>query len=417
MKIHPIAATSPGLTRRGVLAGAAALAAAVRGRPAGAAQVLRIGLLNDQSGPYVDDGGPGSVVCARQAIAEFAADAGLAVDLLVADHQNKPDEGVGIARRWIDQGVDVVMDIQGSAIALALAGLMHERDKVLLVCNAGVVDLTGKACTPNTVHLSYDNYMLAHAIGTALVQAGGDTWFFITADYAFGHSMQTETSRFVTAAGGRILGAVALPFPSTDFSSALIQAQASGAKVIGLANAGTDMEACIKQAAEFGVTQGGVRLAPMLMQITRVHSVGLASAQNCVVANVFYWDANERTRAFTGRILPRMPHGHHPNMSQASCYSAVLHYLKAVREIGVPAAKASGAAVVAQMKAMPLQDDVYGHASIREDGRLICPATLYRVKRPAESRAPWDYYDRIATIPAEQAWRPLAEGGCRLVRS
>ncbi len=395
----------------------AALTAAT-GRPARSAPTLRIGVLNDQSGPYVDDGGLGSVACARQAIADYAAEAGLAVELLVADHQNKPDVGVAIARQWLDQGVDVVMDIQGSAIAIALAGLMRERDKALLVCNAGITDLTGKYCSPNTVHFSYDNYMLAHAIGSDLVKRGGDSWFFITADYAFGHSMESEASRFVKAAGGRVLGNMSLPFPSFDFASALLAAQTSGAKVIGLANSGTDMENCIKQAAEFGITQSGVMLATLLMQITRVHAVGLRSAQGCVVANVFYWDAYERTRRFANRVQAAMPQRSRPNMSQASCYSAVLHYLKAARALGIDEAKRSGSAVVAKMKAMPLEDDVYGNqASIREDGRLITPAYLYRVKRPDESRYPWDYYDLLATIPANEAWRPLNEGGCSMVKA
>jgi len=411
-------------TRRVVLAGAAAAATwgalpLSRAR-AQAANTIKIGVLNDQSGLYRDVNGPGSVVCARQAVADFGAAAkGINVEVLVADHQNKPDVGVNITRQWIDRdGVDVILDVPTSSVALAVNTVVREKNKVFLNSSAATSDLTGSQCSPNTVHWTYDTYMLAKSTGGAMVRAGGDTWFFITADYAFGHALERDTSNFVRAAGGRILGSVRTPFPgTTDFSSFLLQAQASRAKVIGLANAGGDTINTIKQAAEFGLTRRGVKLAALLMFISDVHSLGLQTAQGLVCTETFYWDLNDRTRAFTNRVLPNMPQGLRPGMAQAGCYSAVLHYLKAVADMGVAAAKADGAATVARMKAMPTEDDAFGAGTIRADGRRLCPAYLLEVKAPGESRGPWDYYKLLQTTPGEEAFRPLAEGGCALVRS
>lgn len=400
-----------------MLFGGAAAVVASRSAFAQPAPVLRIGVLGDESGVYRDVGGPGSLTCVKQAVSEFTAATSIPVEVLVADHQDKPDVAVEIARRWFDQGVDVLMDIQGSAIALAVNTLTRDRNKAMMACNVGTAQLTGKACTPNTVHWAYDSYMMAYAVGTALVKTGGDTWFFIRADYAAGRALEDDATIFVKRAGGRVLGSVAMPFPSADFSSALIEAQSSGAKVIGLANAGTDLVNCIKQAAEFGVTRKGIRLAALNLFITNVDALGLEVAQGLVIANSFYWDLNPQTRAFTARVEASMPARSKPNMSQAACYSATLHYLKAAASLGVAQAKASGAAVVARMKAIPVVDDVYQYATIREDGQVISPTYLFEVKRPEESKAPWDYYKLLATNPAAEAWRPLAEGGCSLIRT
>ena len=404
------------LTRRGLLGTAVSLAALPRARAQ--PPTIRFGVLGDQSGPYRDFSGPVSVACARQAIADFGADAkGLAVEVLVGDHQNKPDIGAGIARRWFDEdGVDVILDVPNSAVALAVSAVARDKDKVFMVSGAGTADLTGPQCTPNTCHMSYDTWMLAHATGGAMVKAGGDSWFFITADYAFGHALQRDTANFVKAAGGKVLGNVATPFPgTTDFSSYLVQAQASGAKVIGLANAGADTINCIKQAAEFGVTKTA-KIAGLLVYISDVHSLGLPTAQGLVLSATFYWDLNERTRALTKRLLPKT-NGQRPGMSQAGCYASALHYLKVAADMGVARAKASGREAVARMKAMPMDDDVFGRGAIRADGLAIHPAYLFEVKKPAESTGPWDYYKLLATVPAEQAFKPLAETGCALVHA
>jgi branched-chain amino acid transport system substrate-binding protein len=408
--------------RRGLLAATAAGAAfgalpLSRAR-AQAANTIKIGVLNDQSGLYRDVNGPGSVVCARQAVADFGAAAkGINVEVLAADHQNKPDVGVNITRQWIDRdGVDVILDVPTSSVALAVNTVVREKNKVFLSSSAATSDLTGSQCSPNTVHWTYDTYMLAKSTGGAMVRAGGDTWFFITADYAFGHALERDTSNFVRAAGGRILGSVRTPFPgTTDFSSFLLQAQASRAKVIGLANAGSDTTNCIKQAAEFGLTRRGVKLAALLMFINDVHALGLQTTQGLVCTETFYWDLNEGTRRFTEKVRAAMA-PNMPAMTHAGCYAGTLHYLKAVQDMGVAAAKASGAEVVARMKAMPTEDDCFGRGSIRADGRKIHPSYLFEVKSPAESRGPWDYYKLLQTTPADQAFRPLAEGNCPLVR-
>jgi branched-chain amino acid transport system substrate-binding protein len=405
------------ITKRGLLASSMALGA-VRASAQQAAPTIRLGVLNDQSSTYRDNGGPGSVACARLAIAELAQQLGLQVELLVADHQNKPDVAVGITRQWLDQGVDAILDVQGSAIALAVNNIVRERDKVMLASNVGVAELTGKSCTPNVVHFAYDSYMLARVGSTSLVRDGGDTWFFIRADYSFGRAMQDDATAFINAAGGRVVGSVALPFPSTDFASALVQAQASRAKVIGLANAGDDLVNAVKQAGEFGVTRRGTRLAAMLVFINNVHAMGLQAAQGLVLSETFYWDMSDRSREFTRRVIATgFNRNLRPNMSQAACYAGTLHYLKAVASVGAAEAKRSGAAVVARMKQMPMEDDIYGRSAIREDGRAVSPAYLFEVKKPEESKGEWDYYKLLQTVPADQAWRPLSEGGCSLVRT
>ena len=385
-------------------------------RAQGAANTIRIGVLTDMSGMYRDNTGPTAVACARQAAAEFG-NRGFTVEVIEADHQNRPDVGANLARQWFDQGVDVVLDVPTSSVALAVNQVAREKNKVMLNSGAATSDLTGAQCSPNTIHWTYDTWMLARSNGGATVRAGGDTWFFITADYAFGHALERDTMNFVRQAGGRVLGNVRTPFPgTTDFSSFLVQAQASRAKVIGLANAGADTQTCVKQAAEFGLTRRGIKLASLLLFINDVHGLGLQTAQGLTCTETFYWDMNEQTRAFTRRIVARTPNNY-PNMIHAGCYSATLHYLKAVAEIGVPAAKASGVEAVNRMKAMPTEDDAFGRGSVRADGRRIIPCFLFEVKAPAESRGPWDYLKLVQTTPAEEAFRPMAEGGCALVRS
>lgn len=331
-----------GIGRRG-LGGLALAGTATRARAQGA-PTLRLGVLNDQSSTYRDNGGPNSVACVRLAVQEFAGPLGLNVEVVVADHQNKPDVAVSIARQWLDQGVDAICDLQGSAIALAINNLVRERDKVMLACNVGVSDLTGRACTPNIVHWAYDSYMLARTACSGLVRNGGDSWFFIRADYAFGRTMQDDATAFIDRAGGRVVGSVAMPFPSTDFSSAIIQAQASRAKVVGLANAGDDLVNCVKQAGEFGLTRRGQRLAAMLVFINNIHAIGIQAAQGLVLSETFYWDLNDRTRGFTQRaIAAGFNRNARPNMSQAACYASTVHYLRAAASLGAAEAKRTAA--------------------------------------------------------------------------
>jgi branched-chain amino acid transport system substrate-binding protein len=405
------------LDRRSLLTGAAAVAAAPLLPRAGRAQgaALKIGVLNDQSGVYRDISGPTSVACVRQAVQDFGH--GLNVEVLVGDHQNKPDVGSNIARQWIDRdGVDVIVDVPNSAVALAVNGVVREKNKVYLNSTAATADLTGPQCSPNTVHWTYDTWMLARSTGGAMVKAGGDTWFFITADYAFGHALERDTSNFVKAQNGRVLGVVRHPLGNTDYSSFLVQAQASRAKVVGLANAGADTINAVKQAAEFGITRRNTKIAVLLMFINDVHALGLQAAQGLVCTETFYWDLNDRTRRFTEKVKPHLA-GNMPSMSHAGCYGAVLHYLKAASDMGVAMAKADGAAAVARMKAMPTDDDCFGAGNIRADGRKIHPSYLFEVKTPTESKGAWDYYKLLQTTPAEEAFRPLAEGACPLVRS
>jgi len=400
-------------TLLGAAAAAATLAAPRRSRAQ--SQVVKLGVLNDQSGPYRDIGGMKSVQAVKQAVAEFGG--GLQCEVISADHQNKPDTGVGIARQWFDRdGVDIILDVPTSSVALAVNSVCKEKNKVYINTGAATTDLTGSQCTPSTIHWSYDTYMLAKSTGGAMVKAGGDTWYFVTADYVFGQQLQRDTSAFVTGAGGKVLGASPYPFPgTTDFSSFLISAQASGAKVLGLANAGADTVNSIKQAAEFGLTQK-MRVAALLMFINDVHGLGLDAAQGLFLTESFYWDMSDKTRAYTKRFQAIAGANECPNMTNAACYSGALQFLKAVKALGVEH-KSDGAAVVKRMKAEPAVDDAYGTTKIREDGLALTPSYLFQVKKPGEKKYNWDYYKEVIATPADQAYKPLAEGGCPLVRS
>ncbi|MDC0713139.1 ABC transporter substrate-binding protein [Stigmatella sp. ncwal1] len=377
-------------------------------------KVIKIGVLNDQSGLYADLSGKGSVLAAKMAVEDFGGQVGgTPVEVIFADHQNKPDIGSNVARQWLDvDKVDVIVDVPTSSVALAVSEIAKTKNKVFLDSGAGSIDLTGKACTPNTVHWTYDTYALAHGTGSAVVANGGSSWFFLTADYAFGHALEKDVSDVVKASGGKVLGAVRHPLNTADFSSFLLQAQSSGAKVIGLANAGGDTINAIKAASEFGITEGGQKLAGLLVFISDVHALGLPSAKGLQLTSAFYWDTNDQTRAFSKRFSERNG-GKVPTMVHAGVYSSVLHYLKAVQALK---SDADGKAVVAQMKAMPTEDPLFGKGSIRADGRKIHPMYLYEVKAPSESKKPWDYYKLVRTIPAEQAFRPLAQSECPLVK-
>jgi branched-chain amino acid transport system substrate-binding protein len=381
------------------------------------ARVVRIGVLTDLNGPNSAGTGKGSVTSTRMAAEDFmAAHHDLRAEVLAADYQSKPDIATAIARGWIDeQGVDVISNVNNSAAALAIANLVREKNKVALFTAPASSDLTGKACGPNHVHWTYDTWALGHSTGGALVASGGDTWFFIAADYAFGRALARDTSVFVTGAGGKVLGTVYTPFPeTTDFSSYLQRAQASGAKVLGLANSGTNTTNCIKQGAEFGLRDSGMKIAALLLTIADVHGIGLPVAQGLVLSASFYWDMNEGTRAFSKRFAPRMD-GFMPTMFQAGDYSAVTHYLKTLATIGVER-KTDGRAVVAAMKATPADDPLFGKGVIRQDGRKLNPFCLFQVKSHVESRYAWDYYTLLHTTPADQAFRPVDQGGCPLVR-
>jgi branched-chain amino acid transport system substrate-binding protein len=405
------------LSRRSLLAGAstAAAGAAPLSRARAQGQTIRLGVLTDMSGPYRDTTGPGSVVMTQAAAAEMA-NRGFTVEVLSADHQNKPDVGANIARQWYDQGVDVILDVPTSSVALAVNQIAREKNKVFLNSGAATSDLTGAQCSPNTVHWTYDTWMLAKGTGDAIVRTGGNAWYFVTADYAFGHALQRDTTRFVEAAGGRVLGAARYPFPATtDFSAFVVQAQASRANVLGMANASTDTVNTIKAAREFGLHRT-MKFAALLMGVMDIHALGLESAQGLLLTESFYWNLNDRTRALTQRTRAANQN-RPPAMVPAGCYGAALHYLKAVADMGAAAAKADGRAAVARMKAMPTDDDAFGPGRIREDGRKLHPVFLFQVKTPAESSAPFDYYKIAATTPAEDAFRPMAEGGCPLVRS
>ncbi|HEY0421504.1 MAG TPA: ABC transporter substrate-binding protein [Acetobacteraceae bacterium] len=404
------------ISRRSLLGAAAAVPAIpLLGRRARAQNnTIKIGVLNDQSGPYRDTGGTTGVICAKLAVEEFAAK-GFNVEVISADHQNKPDVGAAIARQWYDRdGVDMILDVPTSSVALAVAAVAKEKNKLHINVGAATVELTGKSCAPSVIHWAYDTFMLAKSTGGATVRAGGDSWYFITADYAFGHQLQKDTTTMVTGSGGKVLGSSAYPFPgTTDFSSFLLQAQSSGAKVLGLANAGADTVNSIKQAKEFGIR---MKIASMLMFITDVNALGLDVAQGLTLTESFYWDLNDRTRAFTKKVAARSPNNW-PNMTHAGNYSGTLHFLKAVNDMGVAEAKKSGSGIADRMKAMPTDDDAFGAGSIRKDGRALFPSYLFEVKKPSESKAKWDYYKLIATTPAAQAWRPMNEGGCYFVTS
>ncbi|GEO18503.1 ABC transporter substrate-binding protein [Microvirga aerophila] len=374
---------------------------------------VKLGVLNDRSGVYSDLTGEGSVIAARMAVEDFkAADKGIKVEVVAADHQNKPDIGASIARQWFDQdGVDVILDVPTSSVALAVNGLAREKNKILINSGGGTSDLTGAQCSPNTVHWTYDTWALANGTGGAMVKRGGDTWFFVTADYAFGHALERDTSALVTKAGGKVVGAVRHPFPGQDFASFLLQAQSSGAKVIGLANAGGDFTNTMKQAAEFGIVRGGQSLAGLLVFITDVHALGLQVAQGLVMTEAFYWDQNDQTRTWAKRFGERNG-GKMPTMVHAGVYAGALHYLKAVEALK----DKDTAKVMAKMKEMPTDDPLFGKGMIRQDGRKIHDMYLFEVKKPSESKGPWDLYKQLATIPADQAFRPLNEGGCPLVK-
>ncbi len=407
------------LTRRAAL-GATAATIAFGKASAQAADTIRIGVLTDLSGPYRDVTGPSSVACVRQAVEEFSAqNPDIRIEIVTADHQNKPDVGINTVRQWFDQrGVDVVTDVGNSAIALGINPVCVEKDKIHLNASAGTSDLTGKACTPNSIHWSYDTWCLSNTSGTALTKAGNGSWYFITADYAFGHAIERDTTRFVDAAGGKVLGASRYPFPqTTDFSAFLLQAQASKAKVLGLAMAGDDLVNCVKQAQEFGLGKSGMKYAAIIGSITGVIAAGLDTMQGMYIAETFWWDLDPRTRGFTKRVQAKLPAGVFPNYVHAGNYSGVTHYLKAVKALGVARAKASGREVVAQMKRMPTDDDAFGKGLIREDGRKIHPSFLLQVKKPGENKYPGDVYTLAGTVPADQAFRPLAEGGCPLVKA
>jgi branched-chain amino acid transport system substrate-binding protein len=340
---------------------------------------------------------------------------GWKIDVLSGDHQNKPDVGVNIARQWIDnEKVDAIADTPNSGVALAVNNLVREKNAVLLNSGAATADLTGKACSPNTVSFTYDTYMLANGTGKALTKTGGDTWFFLTSDYAFGHALERDTSAVVIANGGKVLGGVKHPINSSDFSSFLLQAQASKAKVVGLANAGGDTTNAIKQAAEFGIVSGGQKLAALLLFVTDVHSLGLKTAQDLSFTESFYWDMNDQTRAWSKRFAALSPKGMMPSMTVAGNYAAVLHYLKAMEAFG--GNPHDGAKVVAKMKELPTDDPLFGKGPLRIDGRRIIPAYLFEVKKPEESKYPWDYYKTIATISAEDAAKPLEASECPLVK-
>ncbi len=400
------------ISRRALLGTAAAAGFATR---AGAqAPTIKFGVLTDMSGPYQNVAGPGAAVAAQMAMAEFKAN-GFNVEVVSADHQNKPDVGVGIVRQWFDRdGVDVILEVANSAVTLAVAGVAKEKNKIFLASGGATSDLTGTACNANTIHWVYDTFMLAKSTGGAMVKAGGDSWFFLTADYAFGHALERDTSNFVTKAGGKVLGSVKTPFPgTTDFSAFLLQAQASGAKVLGLANAGADTINTIKQAKEFGIK---MRLAGLLVFLSDVHSLGLDICQGLALTESFYWDLNAGTRAFSDRFMAKAP-GKRPTMVQAGTYSSAMHYLKVAATMGAAQAKADGAATVARLKATPTDDECFGKGTIRIDGRKIHPSYLFEVKKPSESKGAWDYYKQIGVTAADEAFRPLNEGGCPLVKA
>ncbi|MBN9562053.1 MAG: ABC transporter substrate-binding protein [Alphaproteobacteria bacterium] len=405
------------LNRRALLAAAASTT--VTGRLARAqTQTIKIGVLNDQSGTYRDATGPTSVICTRQAIEEFAPELkGFNVEVLVADHKNRPDLAATFAKQWIDrEGVVLIQDGGASSCALLLASICRERNIVFLSTSTATSALTGEACSPNTVHWVYDTWALAQSTGTSTVKSGGDSWFFISADYTFGHILEHDTAEFVLAAGGKVLGNLSYPFPeTTDFSAQLLRAQASGAKVLGLANAGTDTFNCVKQAHEFGLHKT-MKIAALLGTINEVHGLGLEVAQGLRLSEAFYWDLNDRTRAFAKRVTPKTG-AIWPNMSQAGQYSSMMHYLKTVTDMGPAEAVKDGASTVARMKKIPTDDDAFGRGRIREDGRKIHPFYLFEAKKPEESKHSWDLLKLVATTPAEEAFRPLDRDHCSFAKA
>ncbi|MDQ8729844.1 ABC transporter substrate-binding protein [Bradyrhizobium sp. LHD-71] len=376
----------------------------------------KIGVLNDQSSLYADVSGAGSTLAAQMAVEDSGLTGkGWKIDVISADHQNKPDVGTNIARQWFDvEKVDVIADVPTSSVGLAINNVVKEKNGVYLNSGAAASDLTTTQCSPNTVHWTYDTYLLANGTGKALVKAGGDTWYFLTADYAFGHALERDTSAVVTANGGKILGGVRHPLNTSDFSSFLLQAQASKAKIVGLANAGGDTTNSIKQAAEFGIVTGGQKLAGLLMFISDIHALGLNTAQGMNFTETFYWDLNDQTRAFSKRFSERMRNKAMPTMVQAGVYAATLHYLKTLEALG--GNPHDGVKVVAKMKEMPTDDPLFGKGTIRADGRKLHPGYLFEVKKPSESKYPWDYYKLVATIPADEAFTPVDKSPCPLLK-
>ncbi|MGL9618134.1 ABC transporter substrate-binding protein [Bradyrhizobium sp. U531] len=377
---------------------------------------IKIGALSDQSGLYADLGGPGSTLAAQMAVEDSGLAAkGWKIDIISGDHQNKPDIGTAIARQWFDvDKVDIIVDVPNSGVALAVNNVIKEKNGVYINSGAATSDLTNAQCSPNTVHWTYDTYMLAHTTGQALVKAGGDSWFFLTADYAFGAALERDTSAVVTANGGKVVGGVKHPLNTPDFSSFLLQAQASKAKIIGLANAGGDTTNTIKQAAEFGIGKGGQKLAALLLFLTDVKAIGLETAQGLNFTETFYWDLNDQTRAFSKRFGEKMKNGAMPTMVQAGVYAGVRHYLKALEALG--GNPHDGVKVVEKMKSMPTEDELFGKGEIQPNGRTIHSAYLFEVKKPSESKGPWDFYKLVGTVPGDQAFTPLSESKCPLLK-
>jgi branched-chain amino acid transport system substrate-binding protein len=379
-------------------------------------KTVKIGALSDQSGLYADLAGPGSTLAAQMAAEDSGLTAkGWKIDIISGDHQNKPDIGTAIARQWFDvDKVDVIVDVPNSGVALAVNNIIKEKNGVYINSGAATSDLTNAQCSPNTVHWTYDTYMLAHATGQALVKAGGDTWFFLTADYAFGAALERDTSAVVLANGGKVVGGVKHPLNTSDFSSFLLQAQSSKAKIIGLANAGGDTTNAIKQAAEFGIVKGGQKLAALLLFLTDVKAIGLETAQGLNFTETFYWDMNDQTRAFSKKFSARIKNGAPPTMVQAGVYSGLIHYFKALEALG--GNPHDGIKVVEKMKSIPTDDPLFGKGEIQPNGRTIHSAYLFEVKKPSESKGPWDFYKLIGTVPGDQAFTPLSESKCAMLK-
>jgi branched-chain amino acid transport system substrate-binding protein len=406
--------------RRRILAGIAAITLSTGGfavAQAGDAGPLRVGVLTDMSSLYADITGPGSVAAAKMAVEDFLAGPHKMkrqIEVVSGDHMNKADLGVNIAREWIDRNnVEAIIDVPNSSVALAVRNLVQQSNKVILVSGASSSDLTGKACSPNLVHWSYDTYALSNGTARAVVAGGGKTWYTLTADYAFGHAMEAEVKNVVQKLGGTVVGGVRTPINSQDFSSFLLQAQASKAQIVGLINAGGDTINSIKQSVEFGIPQGGQRVVATVLYLSDVHSLGLKVAQGLQFTESFYWDLNEGTRAWAKRFAPRN-NNRYPTAMHAGVYAATLHYLKAVDALG---SSSDGKAVVQEMKKLPTDDPLFGKGSVRADGRKLHNMYLFEVKKPEESKYPWDYYKLIQTIPPSEAWRPLEEGGCDFLKS
>jgi branched-chain amino acid transport system substrate-binding protein len=403
---------------RSLISGVAALSIAFAASQSSAqisGDVVRIGVLTDMNSIYADINGMGAVEAARMAIEDFGGTVrGKKIDLVFADTQNKADIGVAVGGRWFDvEGVDVIAGASSSAVSLAIQTLAASKNKIFLASDPASSDITGKACNANTVHWVYDTYALANGTGAAVVQSGGDTWYFLTADYAFGYALERDVSAVVTKAGGKVLGSVRHPLNTSDFSSFILQAQSSKSKIVGLANAGGDTINSIKQAAEFGVVRGGQKLAGLLVFISDIHSLGLETAQGLQLTTAFYWDRTDETRKWSKRWGDRF-RNRRPTMVQAGFYASILHYLKAVEALGTDE---PGDKVVAKMKELPTDDPLFGKGSIRVDGRKMHDMYLFEVKKPSESKGPWDYYKLVRTIPAAQAFRPLDQGGCKLVKN